>query len=83
MATITITHIISQKGGSMIFAGIVSDGQILDKGWSKFDSGQIDEIRSLTNMKQRESIANPDNEYVFMCSKVYTRLSEGDDITVQ
>ena len=66
-----------------MFTGIVSEGQVLDKGWSKLDSGQIDEIRTLQDFKTRVSVGNPENEYLFMCSRVYEKISEGDDVKVQ
>ena len=83
MTTITVTNLYTHKGGNLIFAGIISDGQVMDKGWSKHESGEIMEIRKMENMNQRVPTAGPEKEYLFMCSHVFKKIYDGDELTVQ
>jgi hypothetical protein len=83
MTSITVTNIYTHKGGNLIFSGIVSEGQVMDNGWTKLDSGEISEIRMINNMKQRVPAAGPDKEYLFMCSHVFKKVDDGDELMIR
>ena len=83
MTSITVTNIFTHKGGNLIFAGIISEGQVMDNGWTKLDSGEISEIRLINNMKQRVPIAEPYKEYLFMCSHVFKKVQDGDELMIR
>ncbi len=83
MASITVTNVYTQKGGNIIFSGIVSEGQVMDNGWTKLDSGEISEIRMINNIKQRVPLAGADKEYVFLCSRIFKKVEDGDELIVR
>lgn len=83
MTSITVTNVYTHKGGNIIFSGIVSEGQVMDNGWTKLDSGEISEIRLIDNKKCRVPLAGPEKEYLFLCSHVYKKVGDGDELMVR
>jgi hypothetical protein len=69
-AAISITQVYYHKGGNLIFSGKVTQGQVLDKGWSKLETGKLDEIRDLENKTIRYALADTNTERLFVCSKM-------------
>lgn len=83
MTSITVTYVYAHKGGNVIFSGIVSEGQVMDNGWTKLDSGEISEIRLINNKRQRIPLAEPDKEYLFLCSRIFKKVEDGDELMVR
>lgn len=75
---IIVTKVHKHSGGTLIFSGVVNQGQVLNNGWSKLDSGKVVEIRGLDNEHALKPIADTFSECMFVCSNVHTRVTQGD-----
>ena len=75
-----ITEVFVHKGGTFIFSGKVTEGQVLDKGWSKLETGKVTEIRNLQERSIRQPLADIHSECLFVCSGMHSHIMDGDTL---